>query len=371
MKLLRFVIGLFAVPAFAQSPIYPSPSGGTGTLGRTYIFAGSTGLDHASQLVVPVFAGVPIGRQFFVDVTGNYAFTEVEGTSGVVERLEGFTDTQLRGSLTLGRDVAVLSVSLNVPTGKATINRDQLTVLGNTAQTFLPFTVSNYGTGVGATTGLAVARAFGAWNLGVAGAVRYVGGYEPIADTAVTGEYKPGVEGRVRFGVDRLLGERSRLNLGLTWSSFGTDEFSGQIQTGAFNYRPGSRLVAQASLTRQFGRSSLQGYGWAYFRQDGRTTSDSSTSVSGAENLYNLGLMLLTPLGGSVVLDPGLDVRVWYPDGGYAGYLVVLRLGARFRIAELWSLAPAFAWGDGWTTTTQGSGTVTGWSANLMVRLGR
>jgi len=371
MRLVLVAAGLIAVPAFAQSPIYPSGSAGTGALARTYIFAGSTGLNHASQLVVPVFAGIPIGRQFFVDVTANYAVTEVEGTSGVAERLDGVTDTQVRGSLTLGRDLAVLSASVNVPTGKATIEADQLTVLGTTAQTFLPFAVTNYGTGFGATTGLAVARSFGSWNLGVAGAVRYVNGYQPVSDPAVGGEYKPGVEGRVRLGADRLLGERGRLTVGVTWTSFGTDEFSGQIQAGAFRYHPGSRLIAEASLAHQVGRSSIQGYGWAYFRDDGRTTSDSGSSLSGAENLYNLGFMLLSPLGTTVVLDPGVDLRVWYPGGHYAGYLLVLRVGARFRVADSWSLAPAVGWGDGWTTTSQGTGTVTGWSANLMVRIGR
>jgi len=368
MRSLALLGLLFAVPAAAQSPIYPSASGGTGVLGRTYIFAGSTGLSHASQLVVPVFAGMPIGRQFFVDVTSNYAFTEVEGTNGVVERLDGLTDTQLRGTLTLGRDVAVLSVSVNLPTGVATVEQNQLTVLGNTAQTFLPFAVASYGAGFGATSGLALARPFGAWNLGLAGAVRYLDGYRPIA--GVSGKYKPGVEGRVRLGADRLLGERSRLTLGVTWSNFGTDEFSGQIQSGGYSYRPGARFIAEASLARQVGRSTIQGYGWAYFRQDGRTSDDTGSSLSGAENLYNLGLMLHSPIGATVVLDPGLDIRVWYPNGNYAGYLVVLKAGARFRLGELWSLAPGVAWGDGWTTTSQGSGTVTGWSANLMLRIG-
>lgn len=369
MRLSPLVLAVLSVPAVAQSPIYPSPSGGTGVLGRSYIFAGSTGLDHASQLVVPIFAGMPIGRQFFLDVTSNYALTEVEGTNGVVERLDGFTDTQLRGTLTLGRDVAVLSVSINLPTGVATVEQNQLTVLGNTAQTFLPFAVANYGSGFGATSGLALARPFGAWNLGIAGAVRYLDGYRPIA--GVRGEYKPGVEGRVRLGADRLVGERGRVTFGVTWSNFGTDEFAGQVQSGAYSYRPGARFIAEAGYARQFGRSTVHGYGWAYFRQDGRTTDSVGSSLSGAENLYDLGLMLVTPIGPRVVLDPGLDVRVWYPDGHYAGYLVLLRVGARFRVGDLWSLAPAVAWGDGWTTTSLGSGTVTGWSANLMLRVGR
>jgi len=369
VKLSPLALALLTVPAVSQSPIYPSASGGTGVLGRTYIFAGSTGLDHTSQYVVPIFAGTPIGRQFFVDVTSNYAFTEVEGTNGVVERLEGFTDTQLRGTLSLGRDVAVLSLSVNLPTGVATVEQNQLTVLGNTAQTFLPFSVANYGAGFGATSGLALARPFGAWNLGIAGAVRYLDGYKPIA--GIGGEYSPGIEGRVRLGADRLLGERSRLTLGLTWTNFGTDEFGGEVQSGAYSYRPGARFIAEASLARQVGRSTVQGYGWAYFRQDGRTTDETGSSLSGAENLYDLGLMLVTPFGTRVVLDPGLDVRIWYPNGNYAGYLFLLRVGARFRVGDLWSLAPAVAWGDGWTTTSQGSGTVTGWSANLVVRVGR
>jgi hypothetical protein len=361
--------GLFAAAAAAQSPIYPSASGGTGAMARSYIFHGATGLDHASQFVVPIFAGMPIGRQFFLDVTSNYAYTEVAGSNGVVEQLDGFTDTQLRGTLTLGRDVAVLSVSLNLPTGAATVEQDQLSVLGNTAQTFLPFYVSNYGTGFGATTGLAVAHPFGAWNLGAAGALRYVGGYQPIR--GVSGNYQPGVEGRIRVGADRLLGERSRLTFGLTWTNFATDEFSGQLQTGDFRYKPGGRVIGELGLSHQVGRSTVQGYGWAYFRQDGLTTDDSTSLQTGAENLVHLGVLWLTPVGTKVVLDPGLDLRLWYPDRDYGGYLVALRLGARFRLAEMWTLAPALGWADGRTTTSAGEGPVQGWSATLMLRVGR
>lgn len=358
-----------ATAAAAQSPIYSSASGGTGVMARSYIFHGATALDHASQFVVPIFAGMPIGRQVFVDVTSNYAFTEVAGSNGVVEQLDGFTDTQLRGTLTLGRDRAVLSLSVNLPTGVATVDPDQLTVVGNTAQTFLPFYVTNYGTGFGATTGLAVAYPFGSWNLGAAGALRYVNGYQPVR--GVTGDYQPGVEGRIRVGADRLLGERSRLTLGLTWTNFATDEFTGQLQASDFRYRPGSRFIGEFGLAHQVGRSTVQGYGWAYFRQNGVTTNDTATVESGAENLVHLGVLWMAPLGTKLVLDPGVDLRVWYPDRVYGGYLVALRMGARWRVGEMWTLAPAVGWADGRTTTSAGRGPVQGWSATLMLRVGR
>lgn len=365
-------VALFAVsPLKGQTPIYPSASAGGGIDVRVYDFGRGASVDEASQLVVPLFAGVPLGRRLFVDLTANYASTRVEGAAGASAELKGLTDSQLRLSYTLGRDRAVFSLGFNLPTGETKVRDEQVAVLGTTAQTFLPFTVSNYGAGFGVTGGATVAYQLGRWNVGAAGSLRHIGSYEPLAapDSARV-SYDPGIEGRVRVGVDRLIGERARFTAGFTLSTYSRDEFEG---AQSFGFSPGSRYIAEANFARQLGRSTLQVYGWAYFRGASRV-SDAPPELAdvAGEQVYHGGVVWAIPIGARVRLDPGVEVRYWYPDRAHRGRLFGVRLGARLPVFARLAVAPSVRWDEGWLVLPEsGFARVTAWKATLLLRAGR
>ncbi len=316
----------------AQSPIYPSATGGLGPEARFVKFEDGIGLSHASQTVVRLFGGIPLGRRAFLDVGSNLAITQLEASDGTRVTLNGLTDTQVRASYTVGRDRVVTSLLFNVPTGTEQVSSEQLPLVRSIAQNFLPFPVSSYGSGAGVTGALAVAQTFGQWSLGLAGSVRYLASYSPFAD--VNDSYAPGLESRLRLGVQRPLGSSMSVVGGVTVSTFGADEFSG-VQN--YTYRSGNRLVVETAVSRQVGRSTARLFGWAFFRAAG--DSSGTSVVKAREHIWYGGTNWTVPASARLSFDPGLDARSWRAADGASGQLAGLSFGARVNLSPRFLLA--------------------------------
>lgn len=319
------LLGVTPAVLAAQSPIYPSSTGGLGPEVRFVSFEPGIGLTTASQTVVRLFGGVPLGRRLFLDVGTNFATTRLDAPDGSQVSLQGLTDTQVRASYTASRDRLVASLLFNVPTGNERVLSDQLPLVRSIAQNFLPFPVSSYGSGAGLTGALSLAQKVGAWSLGVAGSVRYLASYSPFADVSDT--YSPGLETRIRMGVRRSLGPSTAVQAGVTLSTYGADEFSG-VQN--YTYRPGRRVVVETALSRQLGRSTARVFGWAFFRAAG--DSSGATVVKAREHIWYGGANASVPLVGRLSLDPGLDGRSWLAADGAHGRLGALSLGGRLPL---------------------------------------
>ncbi|MFQ5704010.1 MAG: hypothetical protein ACE5HT_08310 [Gemmatimonadales bacterium] len=363
-------VSLFlAGPLAAQSPIYPDPNGGTGFEFRTFQFDRAFDLQSASQVVVPVFAGTPIGSRLFVDLTANYAHTRLRWLDGTETNLSGLTDSQLRFSYTLGRDLAVVSTSINLPTGKSSISSQQLTVLRSTAQDFLPFPVSNYGTSAGVTGGWVVARRVGDWSIGLAGSLRYVSTYQPFTD--VPGDFSPGMEGRMRIGVLRPVGERTTITTGFTFSNFGTDELTG---TSNFDYRSGNRYVGEVGLSHLVGRSTLELTAWTYFRAAGDSNNVSVQTAK--ENLHYGRAAIAIPVTDRLQIDPSFETRFWIAGDGSDGQLYGLNVRARYNASPYLTIAPSLHYDGGNIKLVEPgvlplTSSITGFGGALLVRYSR
>src|SRR4051812_32767628 len=118
-----------------------------------------------SEFAVPMFVAVPITSRFGFDVGTSYARARVEPTGGTVSEISGLTDTQIRANLTLGSDFVVLTAGVNLPTGKREVALPQAAAASLIGSDFLSFPISQMGTGLGGTGGIAVARPIGEWNL--------------------------------------------------------------------------------------------------------------------------------------------------------------------------------------------------------------
>src|SRR5205814_3773821 len=121
-------------------------------------------------------------------------------------------------------------------------------VVGAVGSSYLSFPVSSYGTAFGATAGLAYARQLSGWNVGLSGALRFTGTYSPFTDQNVS--YNPGWETRMRGGADRVIGRNGRLLLGLTFSTFSTDVYTGTGTPVGGTYNPGARYLCGAAYVR-------------------------------------------------------------------------------------------------------------------------
>lgn len=252
-----------------------------------------------SELVVPVFVSIPFGSRFTFDVGTSYARAKVT-TGSALSEINGLTDTQLRGNLTMGSDFVVLTGGVNLPTGQSSVTLDELTAAGRIGSDFLAFPISNMGTGLAATGGIAIARPFGDWNFGFGGAVRRSSSYDPYNVPGPTLRFTPGDEYRVRIGVDRGL-NNGRLSLGLTYSAFGNDDAGGSV------YNTGDRLIAQAVVTNSISGADVTLAGYNVFRAPGHYASG---DPAGRENIANgylgIGLHMLGTL-----VEPSIEGRHW------------------------------------------------------------
>ncbi|HXQ28145.1 MAG TPA: hypothetical protein VN848_02650 [Gemmatimonadales bacterium] len=365
------VLSSAAGPLAAQGVgLYPSFAGLTGFEAQVYNFDPGINTKLVSQWHVPIVAVVPLSGPLSFDVTTNYASQRFEAYDGTVETLSGLTDTQLRLLYTLSPDRFVGSVSFNLPTGQHSVPSTEFNVVGAVGSNYLSFPVPNPGTSFGVTTGLAYAARAGSWDVGISGSVRYLASYQPFSDDD-TLSYKPGVEGRVRAGVDRLLGERARFLLGFTVSTFSSDDYTGTNQfVSQGSYAPGTRLIGDATFLRVIGRCTLTASAWDLYRVAG---SDTSGSILGTkENVVNGELRLTWPVGPRFQVEP----MAGYRESDVANYLngrmgsggVTLRMGLTDRL----SLTVVGRYDTGWIyDPISGRADFTGFQGSFFLRMGQ
>ena len=358
---IRLTLGaamLLAAPLGAQgaTALYARWNALTGFEFQRYGFGQGTAVRSASQWSLPLVVVAPLGRQMSLDLTTHLAHTQVTDSSGSSADFTGPTDTQLRLLYTVGRDRAVASLSVNLPTGKNSFPVSQFGVSTAVGSNFLSFPVSNLGTSFGVTGGLAYAVPAGRWNFGLAGSVRYQSTYRPLSDSSATLSYDPGLESRLRVGADRLLGQRGRLLVGLTYSSFSTDQFSGGLNW----VNPGSRFIGDFGYAYTWGGTTLTLSAWDFYRLAGKS---SAGTIGGDENVFNTEVRLARQASPRVVIEPLVGYRYWNFDGR----LFSVGLNGRFGISDAFSGIASARVSPG----TVGGAHVTGLGLSLLLRYQR
>lgn len=322
MRSAFVILGALVVAgrAEAQENMVSTKSVITGVQARSYTIEDGT---RTRQFAFPIAFAMPVSERLSLDVGAYYASTESEDNS-----LSGFTDTQVRASYVFGRDALVATLMVNLPTG-TTQEFNQTATSGAAAANFLSFPVNAYRTGTSVTGGLAAATELGSWNVGLAGSVRMSGEYEPFSDIGT--RYSPGTEARLKLGLERLLGS-SRLTFGLTFSTFGHDNFEDLGGTGGSGqYQPGSRFISEVALAFLAGSGSITGYMWDYYRK-------SADGSSNKENILAIGASGSWPIGSNLRLEPLVEGRFWSPQEGNgklfgAGTALHIPMGDRFTIS--------------------------------------
>lgn len=336
---------------------------------RAYAFDPGLSVTRASQWHVPLAFVSPINRRLSVDVSTSYASSTQETTGGT-ETITGFTDTQLRFLYTLVPDRLVASFLFNLPTGQRSVSESEFAVTGAVGSNFLSFPVSGLGTAVGVTGGLAWAARAGSWNVGLAGSMRYLGPYEPFSDVVAT--YTPGLEGRLRAGVDRLLGARTRFLVGVTASTYSVDEFAG---TGAgiprTNYKAGPRLITDIAMVHVAGTTTFSLAAWDYYRLAG--SRDDTTAAATKENVFNIELRAGFRAGPRVQVTPLVAFRQYNAAGQLGGRLYSGGASLNLGLSERLSAQLSGRFDSGWASDVgqQAWANLTGYGAGVLFRFQR
>ena len=333
-----------------------------GAESRSLRFDGLPVLRRLRQAVVPVGAVVPAGR-FTFDIGSSWASTRMDRLDGTSHSVDAFTDTQVRGAVIIGRDVAVATVLVNLPTGLDRASPKDYTVIGAISPGLLGFPVASYASGFSVTSGLAAAVQTGNWSMGLAASLRLGSEFTPYADADGPITYKPGVEGRMRAGLDGVIGQ-SRLSAGVTYSTFGDDHFG---QSGALRgeYRPGPRWVAEGALLAPIGASTLELLAWHFRRSAGDSTGSSARN---RENLTGAEALLSIPLAPWIALEPTVVGRLSNPQAGSAS-LWGGGAGARLQLGRSVSFSPTLRFDSGEIVDPAGNQVdLSGWHLSAFIR---
>lgn len=366
---LAALASLVATAAAAQQNLVSQGSIVGGAEYRSYSFGDNFSAERVSQFATPVGFIMPIGDRFSFDIGTAYASTRVD-LGGTHETYQHFTDTQLRASYIIGSDALVASVMVNLPTGQETTSLSDFNISSSVSSNFLMFPVNSYGSGLSVTPGLAAATTAGSWNLGLAGSVRWNDEFQPFSDSGSSSvRYQPGLEGRFRVGADRLVGS-SRLTLGATFSTFGTDEAQGGGLSSGGRYTPGNRFMVDVSLVAPVGSGSMSFYIWDFYRTNGESGDTVSSSTNNSENIFTAGASGAFRLAKKLVLEPVAETRLWSPDQGN-GFLVGGGANLRIAVSDRLALVPGARFDVGTIEDPLGvDHSVTGWSALALLRVG-
>lgn len=332
VRALALTTTALARPLFAQ--YVPEPGAvSTGAEARYYRFGQDLGVKSLGQVAVPLAIVYPVGR-FTFDAGAWIAATTLTRLDGYRETVTGLTDTQIRAAYVLGSDALVLTAMVNLPTGAENLSAAEYAVLSAASSSFLAFPVNAYGSGASLTLGAAGAFHAGAWNLGLAGSARLSEEFTPFEDIDGGFTYQSGLEARARLGADRLVGN-GKLAFGLTFSTFSDDEFAnGAGTTGV--YRPGRRIIGEASYTTLIGPATITGYLWDFYRTGG---DSAGSSVRNQENLFAAGVASRLPMTATISLEPGAELRFANPADGNA-VILELSAAARIRLSPRYTLIP-------------------------------
>lgn len=315
-----------------------------------------------SEFTTPIFVVIPVSPTLSVDVGSAYAWARVSPNGSNTEAtstVSGLTDTQIRANLAIGTDFIVLTAGVNLPTGRESATQAEQLAAFRIGNDFLSFPISNMGTGLGFTGGVALARPVGAWNLGVGASVRQSSAYEPVVATSgARVRFEPGNEYRARLGIDHAFGT-GRVALGFTYSKFGDDDLGGSV------YNTGDRYIAQAGFNNSFGNARVLVNAWNLYRRSGLIFTGERT---GPEDIANLlvGVGFGTLRG---VLEPSLELRNWTQENLSASTLATL--GIRYAVESGgMSITPSAGYTLGRFAATSGNADLNGFRAALAVRWG-
>jgi hypothetical protein len=308
---------LFAAALLAATLASPA----SGQLGleanfKGYTFDDGLGPAAAQLLVFPVALRLPMSNSFQVDFFSAWARGEVERENATY-RLEGWVDTQAKMSWTAAPWM-VLSVGVNIPTGRASHDAEESAVAAVLAADLLGFREATWGTGLSITSGLATAARLGGWGVGIGASYRVANGFEPAAGQAVT--YEPGNEARFRLGLDHNVGEAGKFSAGVTLQNFAEDQVRDEDADPRNLFQAGDRLMVDASYAFRLGSQTWTLYGSDLWREKGDlflpvvdargTVVGDSTVATGTQNLISAGLAGAIPLGSVYRVRPTVDVRL-------------------------------------------------------------
>lgn len=329
MALVPMLLLAIVVPAAGHAQRVTVGGGG---FFETYRFSDSDriDIDQLNLITVPFGGTLAFSRRVSLTVAGSWARGELQRPDGTTSTIDGLTDTDVRLSAMLGRDVVTITAIAQLPTGVSELTTQEADAAGMFAADVLPFRVSNWGAGGGFGLSTAFAQPVGEYAVGLAVGYVVAREFEPIANDARA--YRPGNQFHVRGAIDRTFGSSGKASLSVTYQRFTEDESDGRNL-----FRTGDRVQAVGSYAFATGPAG-SGVVYAGYLHRARGEFLVTSELEPSRDLFFGGLGARLPAG-SAVLQPALDLRA-QSGGGTTGYTVGLGGSAELPLGTSLQLVP-------------------------------
>jgi len=265
------LVGAVSAPLAAQEALLPSAGWGVGMGMSAWYFSESMPqaggpLRAVAEFALPFRVRTVFGR-WTMDLTGAGMYgaaafippDSVEDGEGRLVSLTGPTDLKLRVGGPIVGDNLLLTLGLNIPTGKVGLSGDETNALQALGAPALRMPVASLGTGAGATLGVVRAFDLGGWALALGASAEQRSEYSPIALALASGtsetQITPGMAMHFTAGLDRPVGQ-SRLSLLVVSDIFSEDALAiSDDPSAATSYTLGPQMTALSRL-------EFNGKGW-------------------------------------------------------------------------------------------------------------
>lgn len=341
----RLSVGMLLIACVFTLPLSAQDTRiiGSGAQFQWFSLAEELGADVANLLVVPATYVLPMGEKVRADLYVAWATGSVE-KGGFTYNKSGPTDTRMRLSYQ-ATPWAIVTVGVNLPTGNSSDTNEEAIVASVLATDMLGFRESTWGTGFGITGGIATARQMGDWGIGLGASYRQSGEFEPTDGDDL--RYQPGNEARIRFGIDRNVGDGGKFTTGVTFLNYAEDQADGKNL-----FQAGNRIRVDATYAFRSGASTWSLFAADSWRNKGDLTLDledpsgivvgDTLLVVGGQNLFVTGLRGSLPFAG-VRIRPELDFRLQSrEDNDGSGWLLGGGFDLPLRLYGTYDVFPRF-----------------------------
>lgn len=171
-------------------------------------------------------------------------------TAGDPARLSGVTDMQVRATHALEEARLVLSLGVNIPTGKTELTGEEFASSMILSSPALTWSVPGFGQGLNLQPAVVWAIPFGEKFVGGLGfAYQYKGAFKAIKGYD---EFDPGDEIAITGGVDVQLAEATNLSADVLFTMYGADKLGSDEV-----FKAGGKIVATAQFSKGIGQDEL------------------------------------------------------------------------------------------------------------------
>ncbi len=339
------LVVLTAVTSFAQrGEFIRYQSLNTGLHFKTWRFGDEGGFKSFTEFAFPFSYSVSVSPRLGVEVITSPFLSSLDPVTGDKLSHNNLSDSFVRASYIVGDHRVLLTLGVGIPTGKAKLNNDQLTVAGFAANRPLDNPVTNFGTGLNVNFAVAAAQEIGTWIVGLGVGYSLRQNYDALSSGQEV-EVDPGDELNLTFGVDKEFewgDEKAKFTSDFIYTRYTEDDLNGQPF-----FEAGDRFLLQAKFLLPLGKIKPLIISLANrWRLDNR--SNNAALIDNGNEL-EFGLTAFSPLGKKHSLKYLLDVKIYSntvddTDGALIGGV---GLGVILRFSDRVSFDPAFKFSKG------------------------